>query len=460
MREIAEGFFVGASTAAHQVEGNNIHSDYWAMEQMEYTSFVEPSLAAVDHYNRYEEDIKMLAEAGLNAYRFSIEWARIEPEMDVWDEREVDHYRRVIACCRKNKVEPIVTLHHFTSPKWLICKGGWDNEMVVERFAKYARYITEQLGSELNYICTINEANMRLQIRAISERFMKMMKAKAAAAAKAAETAQTASGKTEKNELEGQVQVGLNLSNPMERMKLQAMENMKVFGTPQPHNFVSSCSDNGDLIVCKAHAAAREAIKSVNSDIKVGITLSLHDMQWIDGGKEKAEKEWDEEFAHYIPFIQDDDFFGLQNYTRSVYGPDGLVAPGNTCPVYGPDGLVSPEKSTRLTQMDYELYPEALEHVIRRVHSELPSVPIMVTENGVATTDDKERVEFIHAAMGGIKKCIADGLPVLGYCHWSLMDNFEWQKGYQMTFGLVAVDRTTQTRYPKESLSELGRYAK
>lgn len=432
-------FLVGASTAAHQVEGNNIHSDYWAMEQMEYTSFVEPSLEAVDHYNRYEEDIKMLADAGLNAYRFSIEWARIEPEMDVWDEKEVEHYRKVITCCKAIGVEPIVTLHHFTSPKWLICNGGWDDEMVVERFAKYAKYITEQLGSEIHYICTINEANMRLQIRAISERFMKMMQAKAAMAA------QTAPKTEEKNELEGQVQVGINLSNPMERMKLQAMENIKVFGTPQPHNFVSSCSDDGDLIVCKAHVAAREAIKAVNPEIKVGITLSVHDMQWSEGGKERADKEWDEEFTHYIPYIKDDDFFGLQNYTRSVYGPDGIVNPG---------------KDARLTQMDYEFYPEALEHVIRRVHGELPSMPIMVTENGIATADDKERVEFIQAAMEGVKNCINDNIPVIGYCHWSLMDNFEWQKGYQMTFGLVAIDRKSQKRYPKESLNVLGQYTR
>jgi len=436
---IKDNFFIGASTAAHQVEGNNIHSDYWAMEQMEYTSFVEPSLDAVDHYNRYEDDIKMLADAGLNAYRFSIEWARIEPEMDVWDENEVEHYRKVIACCKENGVEPIVTLHHFTSPKWLICNGGWDDEMVVERFAKYAKYITEQIGGELNYICTINEANMRLQIRAISERFMKMMQAKAAMAAEATPK------KEEKNELEGQVQVGINLSNPMERMKLQAGENMKVFGTPQPHNFVSSCSDNGDLIICKAHVAARAAIKAVNPDIKVGITLSVHDMQWIEGGKERADKEWDEEFTHYIPYIQDDDFFGLQNYTRSVYGPDGLVPPS---------------KDAKLTQMDYEFYPEALEHVIRKVHSELPSMPIMVTENGIATADDKDRVDFIHTAMKGIKNCINDDIPVIGYCHWSLMDNFEWQKGYQMTFGLVAVDRESQKRLPKESLNVLGQYTK
>lgn len=110
--------------------------------------------------------------------------------------------------------------------------------------------------------------------------------------------------------------------------------------------------------------------------------------------------------------------------------------------------------------MDYEVYPEALEHVIRKVNSELPGMPIMITENGIATSDDVQRIEFIKAVMDGVKNCINDGIPVIGYCHWSLMDNFEWQKGYQMTFGLCAVDRTTQERHPKGSLEFLGSYNK
>ncbi|MBO6040020.1 MAG: glycoside hydrolase family 1 protein, partial [Oscillospiraceae bacterium] len=162
-----KGFFIGAATAAHQVEGNNIHSDYWAQELLPHTSFVEPSGVACDHYNRYEEDIRLLADAGLNAYRFSVEWARIEPEEGQFDENEIEHYRKVVACCRANGVEPIVTLLHFTSPVWLIRKGGWEAESTVEYFRRYAAYVTEKLGSEIHFICTINEANMGLQLAAI-----------------------------------------------------------------------------------------------------------------------------------------------------------------------------------------------------------------------------------------------------------------------------------------------------
>ena len=158
-----KGFLIGASTAAHQVEGNNIHSDYWAQEQMPHSSFAEPSGLACDHYNRYEEDIRLMAQAGLNAYRFSIEWARIEPEEGQFDEQEIEHYRKVIRCCRDNGVEPIVTLMHFTSPVWLIRKGGWEAESTIGYFRRYAAYVAEKLGGEIKYICTINEANMGLQ---------------------------------------------------------------------------------------------------------------------------------------------------------------------------------------------------------------------------------------------------------------------------------------------------------
>lgn len=417
-------FMIGAATAAHQVEGNNTHSDYWAQERLPHTSFAEPSGIACDHYNRYEEDIRLLADAGLNAYRFSVEWARIEPEEGKFDENEIEHYRKVIACCRENGVEPIVTLMHFTSPVWLIRKGGWEAESTVEDFRRYAAYVAEKLGSELKYVCTINEANMGLQLAAIAKRF-RLMAEQAAKKAKSAE---------------GSVQVGMNFEKMMENMKYAAMENAEVFGTPQPQVFVSSRTPEGDALVLRAHRAAKEAIKAIYPEIKVGITLSLHDLQALPGGEKFAEDAWEEEFRHYLPYLQDDDFLGVQNYTRTQYGPQGQLP--------APEGA-------ELTQMDYEFYPEALEHVIRRVREDFRG-DLIVTENGVAVSDDSRRVEFIRRALRGVENCISDGIPVKGYCYWSLMDNFEWQKGFSMTFGLIAVDRATQKRTPKESLAFLG----
>ena len=421
MEKFAKGFLVGAATAAHQVEGNNIHSDYWALEHMKYGNFNEPSLDAVDHYNRYEEDIRMMAAAGLNAYRFSIEWARIEPEQGKFDKKEIEHYRSVLCCCHENGIEPIVTMLHFTSPKWVIENGGWEKEDTIEAFADYCRYVAEELGDEMHYVCTINEANMGLQVAAIAERYKRQMMAK----------------------MEGAAQVGMNFNEMMANMQKQKEENLEVFGTDTPQTFVSARTKEGDILVMRAHQAARRAMKEVKPELKIGLSLSLHDIQTMEGGEERAMKEWEEEFTHYIPYIKEDDFFGLQNYSRSLIGPDGIMP--------NPAGA-------KVTQMDYENYPEALEHVIRRVYQEMP-IPIMVTENGIATEDDAERVTFIKTALSGVQSCIADKIPVLGYMHWSLMDNFEWQKGYSMKFGLIAVDRTTQTRTAKESLAVLGSYA-
>lgn len=405
-------FLLGAATAAHQVEGSNIHSDAWALEHMTPSDFYEPSGDACDHYHRYEEDIRLLADAGLNAYRFSIEWARIEPNPGEYDYAEVAHYRDVIACCRRHGVEPIVTLHHFTSPVWLIRKGGWEAASTVADFARYAGFIAKELGDDLRYICTINEANMGASIAAL----IKDMMAKMAA---------------------GGLQIGLNMNKGHDN----SAQKVAIFGTANPQWFLAPRTEKGDGIIMRAHTAAREAIKAACPHIKVGLTLSLHDVQSLPGGESRAIAEWDTQFRHYLPAILQDDFLGVQNYTRTVLDENGAVAPA-------PDA----EK----TQMDYEFYPEGLAHVLRKVAADFPG-ELLVTENGVATTDDTRRVAYIREALAGVRACIAAGLPVKGYLYWSLLDNFEWQKGYGMTFGLMGVDRASQRRIPKPSLTALGR---
>ncbi len=423
-------FLMGAATAAHQVEGNNIHSDYWAQEHMVHTDFLEPSGEAVDHYHRYDEDIRLMADAGLNAYRFSIEWARIEPQEGCFDEAQIAHYRDVIHACKSKGIEPIVTLLHFTSPKWLISKGGWESDETPGYFARYTRYVMEQLGGELRYVCTINEANMGIQVAAIAKRYMQQMMAKMQA------------GKTGDDKTDGTVQMGLNLEKMMANQQAAEKERMEVFGVAKTECFTSPRTAHGDEIVLEAHKAARAVIREVAPHVRLGLTLSLHDIQAQPGGEENAEKEWAEEFTHYLPAIEGDDFLGVQNYTRTRIGAEG--------------SLPTPE-GAELTQMDYEFYPQALENVIRRVARDFKG-DLLVTENGIATDDDSRRAVFIKTALSGVKACIDDGIPVKGYMYWSLLDNFEWQKGYSMTFGLIAVDRSTQQRSPKPSLTLLGQY--
>ena len=430
MTKFEEGFYLGASTSAHQTEGDNTKCDYYLMENMEHSEFSEKSGKAVDHYNRYKEDILLLKEAGLNSYRFSIEWARIEPEEGVFDEKEIQHYRDELTFMKENGIVPVVTLMHFTSPVWLIKKGGWTGKDTPFYFQRYAKVIAERLGDLIPLIVTINEANMGVQVGAIAERYRKLMMQN-----------------REKN-VEGSVQVGMNFNSMLENMKAKGMENYALFGTPDPKTFVSGRKEEEEETVILSHIAAREAIKAERPEIKVGLSLSLHDIQAAEGGEEKAKDEWRKEFLIYLKAIEKDDFIGVQNYARSIIGKDGIM---------------NPPTSASLTQMGYENYPEALYNVLKRLDRELKErnldIPLYVTENGIATGNDEERVVFIEKALSGLKRAKDEGVDVRGYFHWSLLDNFEWQKGFSMTFGLIAVDRVTMKRYPKPSLKYLGAYA-
>lgn len=428
MRKFESGFLIGAATAAHQVEGNNINSDCWILENMQGSIYKEPSLDGVDHYNKYREDIKLLAEAGLNAYRFSIEWARVEPSKGNFDKMEIDHYRNVLKCCYEHGLTPIVTMHHFSSPIWLIQEGGWESETTIKHFGNYCRHIVTELGDLMPYICTINEANMGLQLKRVMNDMINKMQRESAVKSEYAD-----------------VQIGINMDMKtiMEESK-KAMGEVFGINPSKVQVFLSPRTENGDILIMKCHERAREIIKEINPNIKVGITMSVYDHQAMPGGEEYAKEMQNEDFLHYLPYIKEDDFFGLQNYTRSVYGPNGKI---------------QPDKNTRLTEAGYEYYPEALAGVVRFVSKHWEK-PILITENGVCTSNDKERVEFIERALIGLYQCIEEGINVIGYIHWSLLDNFEWQLGYKPKYGLIAVDRLTQNRYPKESLVFLGNIRK
>lgn len=412
-----QNFLIGAATAAHQVEGNNIHSDYWIMEHLEGSSFREPSLKAVDHYNRYQEDIDFLKGVGLNAYRFGIEWARVEPENGLFDQNAIEHYKDVLKYCKKNDIEPIVTLYHFSSPAWLIKESGWESKTIVNYFARFVEYTIKEIGHLVHYICTINEANMGLQIA-------KKMDAR------------------NKEKQGNDLQIGLN-HDRNEKLSIYSEGLKKIFGKDvfSMDTFLSPRTKDGDMIIMECHSRARKIIKELYPDINVGITLSLHDFQALEGGEQWVESERSDEFFHYLPFLQEDDFIGIQNYTRSVCDANGRI---------------KSDSSKRLTKAGYEFYPEGLEHVLRFAYEHLKK-PILITENGISTDHDEERIEFIDVATQGVKKCIDDNIPILGYIHWSLLDNFEWQLGYKQRYGLIEVDRMTFERKPKESLSYLGR---
>jgi beta-glucosidase len=171
----------------------------------------------------------------------------------------------------------------------------------------------------------------------------------------------------------------------------------------------------------------------------------MFDYQAVDGGHAERDGYLRDMEDVFLEAVRGDDFLGIQCYSRLRIGPQGLL---------------DPDRSVRITQMGYEFWPEALEATIRRAWDVTGGVPLLVTENGIATEDDAERIEYVRRALSGVLGCLADGIDIRGYVYWSLLDNFEWILGYGPTFGLVAVDRQTQARTAKSSARWLGAVAR
>ncbi len=403
-------FYLGAATAAYQVEGNNIYSDIWQLERMKYSGYKKLSKEAANHYFTYKQDILKMKDTGLNAYRFSLEWSRIEPEEGHFNEEALEHYEEMIRFCRNNAIEPIVTLFHFSSPRWLIEKGGWQAQGTETYFLRYVKKVCERYRDLLSYVLTFNEANIGVMIA-------KYMKLDASS---------------------NSLQVGIDPKTMLLQNKGKEDENLRVFKTRKPAVFVSPRDKQGIGLLMQIHRKAVQLIHEIVPNVRTGLSLSLRDLQYLDEeGKKQADSTWEEEFLQFLPSIADDDFFGLQNYARAVFDKNGETSIKDQYP---------------LTQMGYEYYPWALENCIRKVHGSFKK-EILITENGIATADDTQRISFIDEVLKGVYNCINDGINVGGYLHWSLIDNYEWQSGYSMQFGLMNRD---DEHTPKESLRHLG----
>jgi beta-glucosidase len=374
-----DGFLWGTATAAHQVEGGNWNNDWWAWEHQPGSGCAEPSGDACDHWHRWPEDVRMLAGLGFGAYRFSLEWSRIEPEEGEVSRAALDHYRRMCAGCREAGLEPVVTFHHFTTPRWVAARGGWADPATADRFARFCERAARHLGDLVGRACTINEPNIVAHHGYLSGVFP-----------------------------------------PGER-------------DPDLRRRVAG-------VFADAHGKAVAAIKAGPGDPPVGLTLAMSDWQAAAGGEARRDALRQQDEQVFLEAARDDDFIGVQTYTRRRVGPDGML---------------DPEPGVARTIMGYENWPQALGATIRRA-AEVTGVPVLVTENGVATADDAERITFVRRALQAVLGCLADGVDVRGYFYWSALDNFEWSHGYGPTFGLVAVDRATQVRTPKPSGAWLG----
>jgi beta-glucosidase len=422
MTSFPQGFLWGAATAAHQVEGNNINSDLWVMEHVPGSIFVEPSGDACDHYRLYRQDIALLKELGLNSYRFSIEWARVEPEDGFLSKAALAHYGEVLETCHELGITPMVTMHHFTSPRWLMKLGGWAGPSTAERFVGYCQAVMRELGSLIPYVCTINEANIPSLIRHMN-----------------------LAAQPDGGEAQAPVGVGSEAGSQFsiaDVLRIVAAELNTTAEKVQPLIFATS--DAALAVITQAHERAVASIKSISPATQVGITLALNDVQALPGGEALAEQIKNDVLYRYLPACVGDDFIGVQNYSRQRVGPQGVLAN---------------EEGVPATQMGYEYYPEALAGVIRTVAAAARK-PIIVTENGLSSEDDEPRSKFISRALAGLQGCINEGIDVRGYYYWSALDNFEWMFGYRPKFGLIAVDRATQRRQVKPSARYLGALAR
>jgi beta-glucosidase len=399
-------FLWGAATAAHQVEGNNINSEAWLLEHLPNSIYKEPSGDACDHYHLYEQDINLLADLGFNAYRFSIEWARIEPEKGFFSNAELEHYRRMLEACLRRGLTPLVTYSHFTVPRWFAFQGAWENAESADFFARYCEKATARLGDLMAYAATFNEPDILHLLRWIG----------------------SLGGSSGPD-----IAATLATQNAEVRRQLDA---------PLFNSFLTGDAQKSRENMLAAHSKGKSAIKSARSNLPVGLTLAMEDDQPAGPDSHAAEKQADV-YGPWLKLARHDDFIGVQTYTRQRVAAKDLPPP----------------QDAELTQMGYEFYPESLEHTVRYASKET-GLPVIVTENGVGTENDVRRVEYIQRALTGLKRCLDDGIDVRGYIHWSLLDNFEWIFGYGPKFGLVAVDHETQKRTPKPSATMLGKIAK
>jgi beta-glucosidase len=380
-----DGFRWGTATAAHQIEGGNVNNDWWRWEHTPGTGCQESSGDCCDSWHRWPEDVALLKELGFTDYRFSLEWSRIEPADGEFSTVALDHYASLCEGLVEAGIAPVVTFHHFTTPLWLADQGGWTSDAMPDRFAAYCERAAARLDGLMARACTINEPSMVSTL----------------------------------GHLAGLFPPGAQDRDLRRRV---------------------------NEIFVQAHRQAVDAIRANAAGVPVGITLAMSDYQAVEGGASKLEQIRRGMEDVFFDATTGDDFVGVQTYSRTRVGPDGVLGPEDGVPM-----LI----------MGYEYYPESLEATIRRAWEYTNGeVPIIVTENGIGTDDDAQRIAYVRTALEGVLACIADGIDVRGYTYWSLLDNFEWAFGYGPRFGIVDCDRHTFDRAPKESARWLGRVAR
>lgn len=378
--KLPKDFFWGAATASYQVEGG-IESCDWA--EAARHGRVPTCGIACDHYNKYREDFDLAVELGHTAHRFSLEWARIEPEEGEFDYEAIEHYRQVLVALKDRGLEPIMTLWHFTLPLWFTERGGFEHKDSPQMFARYAKFVAEQLGSEVTHITTMNEPNVfgsNGWLRGSWPPFKRFALTDLVSI--------TNSG----NNFEDKAEKGIrNLF-----LYRQVMKNL-----------------------ARAHNAAYDAMKPVASHIQVSVVkhVIVFDANWNPFNKIKAaiaNYAWTTVFMNRTK--RHLDIVGLNYYFYTRFGD---------------------HRQWRKTDMDWNFAPERIYDALIRLSKF--RVPVFVSEAGLADHDDSDRPEYITKQVEATMQAIQDGVDVRGHLYWSLMDNYEWALGFEKQFGLIKV---------------------
>ena len=395
------GFLWGASTSAHQVEGGNTLNDWWDWEQAGRVK--ESSGAAADHWNRFRGDFDLAREIAHNAHRFSLEWSRIEPAEGVFDPAAIRHYREVLEALHERGMTPIVTLHHYTLPRWLAAKGGWESGQIERHFSRYVSHVMAELGGLSRWWLTLNEPMVHMY----------------------------------KGWLLGQWPPGRRSDWKQALNVLRHMMRAHVIAYHRIHDARPDA-----MVSIAKHSLAFSACdpRRWRDRLSVRLRSYVFNHMFLDalhtGVLRVPGLFWER-----LPAGRTLDFVGMNYYTRDFVHNTGLDLPGW---MGGSCGLDHRQQVGKLNDLGWEVYPEGLAQFLRE-YSRF-RLPILITVNGVPARDDDDRWTFLFMHLWQVARAIADGVNVVGYLHWSLLDNYEWADGYGARFGLIEVDYATQER--------------
>jgi beta-glucosidase len=424
--ETGHPFLWGVATSSHQVEGNNEHNDWWQWEAQGNIETGERSGRACDHWNRFKEDLRLAKDLGANCYRFSIEWSRIEPEEGRWVPEALEWYEELVAECERLDLVPMATLHHFTIPRWLADRGGFLWEKAHGRFAGYTHKVAEKLARRVPFWCTLNEPNS-LVIGQYLGSFMPPARFAPKAVAEC--------------------------SRNLLRAHVKAADVLRKLGETREGKW-----PHLPLKIGIAHNVIRFLPRHTWNPVERWLAQKFHrwyNLAWPDaltgrhqhfgafGLIPQPRQVWE---ARSKPSI---DFLGI-NYYMKIYvclGPQ--KGPADFIKTRLPLGIVFALPEDRVSDLGWAVHPQGLEELL--VEMSGYGLPLYVTENGCADAKDRIRGEYLKGHVRAVARARERGAPVEGYIHWSLMDNFEWVKGFEPRFGLVEIDYPTQRRTVRPS---------